>query len=261
MGVYAEYLEFARGLAARAAALVAESFLGTFQVDYKGITNLVTDVDRRSEELIVGALTRAYPDHAVVAEEGSGREGASAFRWYVDPIDGTNNFAHGYPMVSVTLALEHEGRIVAGVTRDCLMGESWWAEAGAGAWCERGRLAVSAAPRLEAALVSTGFPYDKHTSVQDNLGNFARVTKRVQGIRRGGSAALDLAYVAAGRLDGFWELKLSSWDTAAGILLVAEAGGRVSRIDGSAYRPGDVDIVATNGLIHEELASLLKLEG
>lgn len=261
MGAYAEPLQFARGLAARAAALVAEDFLGTFQVDYKGVTNLVTDVDRRSEELLVNALAKEYPDHAIKAEEGSGREAAGGFRWHVDPLDGTNNFAHGYPMVAVTLALEHEGRIVAGVTRDCLGGESWWAEVGAGACCERGPLHVSAAPRLSGALLSTGFPYDKHTSPQDNLGNFARVTKRVQGIRRGGSAALDLALVAAGRLDGFWELKLSSWDTAAGILLIVEAGGRVSRIDGSPYRPGDIDIVATNGLIHDELSSLLQLEG
>lgn len=261
MGAYTEYLEFARSLATRASALVAESFLGTFQVDYKGITNLVTDVDRRSEGLLVGALSKEYPHHAITAEEGSGREAAGGYRWHVDPLDGTNNFAHGYPMVAVTLALEHEGRIVAGVTRDCLAGESWWAEVGAGAFCERGTVRVSAAPRLSAALLSTGFPYDKHASPQDNLGNFARVTKRVQGIRRGGSAAIDLAYVAAGRLDGFWELKLSSWDTAAGILLVAEAGGRVSRIDGSPYRPGDLDLVATNGVLHDELSSLLRLEG
>jgi myo-inositol-1(or 4)-monophosphatase len=196
-----------------------------------------------------------------VAEEGSAREAGSGWRWYVDPLDGTNNFARGYPMVAVSLALQRDGDAVVGVVFDALRGESFWTELGAGAWCERGPLAVSAAATLSDALVATGFPYDKHESAVDNVANFGRVAKRVMGIRRGGSAALDLAYVAAGRLDGFWELKLSPWDTAAGVLLVAEAGGEVSRIDGTAYVPGDVDLVATNGRIHNALRELLKVEG
>jgi myo-inositol-1(or 4)-monophosphatase len=255
------YVSFARRVAAEAGSLIAENFLGVFEVARKGATNLVTEVDRRAEALIVDAIGREFPSHAVVAEEGSSRTGAGGWRWYVDPLDGTNNFAHGYPMVAVSLALEREGRVVAAVVRDPLRGETFWAERGAGARTEGGRLAVSRAPKLAESLVATGFPYDKHESAVDNVANFGRVTKRVRGIRRGGAAALDLAYVAAGRLDGFWELKLSPWDTAAGVLLVAEAGGRVSRIDGAAYRPGDVDVVATNGLIHEALRAFLKIEG
>ncbi len=261
MGEYEPYLSFARDVAARAGALIAENFLGRFRVEHKGATNLVTDVDRRAEELIVEAIGREFPSHAVVAEEGTEREAAGGWRWLVDPLDGTNNFAHGYPMVAVSLALERDGEVVAGVVRDALRGEAFWAERGGGAWSGEGRLAVSRAAKLEDALVATGFPYDKHASAVDNVANFGRVTKRVMGIRRGGSAALDLAYVAAGRLDGFWELKLSPWDTAAGTLVVAEAGGKVSRIDGTPYVPGDVDVVATNGLIHGALCALLKVEG
>lgn len=261
MSEYEPFVSFARLVGAKAGALIAENFLGSFGVERKGATNLVTEVDRRAEALITEAIAREFPSHAVVAEEGSAREGRGGWRWYVDPLDGTNNFAHGYPMVAVSLALERKGAVVVGVIFDALRGESFWAELGGGAWCERGRLAASRAPALSDALVATGFPYDKHESAQDNVANFGRVTKRVMGVRRGGSAALDLAYVAAGRLDGFWELKLSPWDTAAGVLLVAEAGGKVSRIDGTAYVPGDVDLVATNGRIHEALRELLKVEG
>ncbi|UCH78602.1 MAG: inositol monophosphatase [Candidatus Coatesbacteria bacterium] len=258
---YGDYAAFGRRLAGEAAALIADNFLGTFAVDRKGATNLVTEVDRRSEELLVEAIGREFPGHAVVAEEGSARPGGEGWRWYVDPLDGTNNFAHGYPMVAVSLALERDGELVVGVVADALREEVFWTERGGGAWNGGARLAVSAAATLGEALVATGFPYDKHASPVDNVANFGRVTKLVRGIRRGGSAALDLAYVAAGRLDGFWELKLSPWDTAAGVLLVAEAGGAVSRLDGSAYRPGDVDVVATNGVLHEELRRQLRLEG
>jgi myo-inositol-1(or 4)-monophosphatase len=258
---YEPYLVFAKRVAAEAGALIKKNFLGTFGVDLKGATNLVTDVDRAAEALIVDALGRAFPTHDVVAEEGSGRGGDGGWRWYVDPLDGTNNFAHGYPMVAVSLGLERDGAVVAGVVFDALRGEAFWAERGGGARCDAGPLRVSAAAALSEALVATGFPYDKHDSSVDNVANFGRVAKRVRGIRRGGSAALDLAYVAAGRLDGFWELKLAPWDTAAGVLLVAEAGGKVSRIDGAAYKPGDVDLVATNGPIHDALRAFLALEG
>ncbi len=261
MTEYDEYVSFARRVAAEAAALISESFLGSFAVGRKGLTNLVTEVDRRAESFIVEAIGREFPAHAFLAEEGSAAAGEGEWRWLVDPLDGTNNFAHGYPMVAVSLALEHEGVVVAAVVRDALRGESFWAARGAGAMGDRGSLRVSSAPALAASLVATGFPYDKHAAGIDNVANFVRVVKRVQGIRRGGAAALELAYVAAGRLDGFWELKLSPWDTAAGVLLVEEAGGTVSRIDASAYTPGDVDLVATNGYIHEDLRALLSIEG
>jgi myo-inositol-1(or 4)-monophosphatase len=261
MAGYGVYVEFAAEVAARAAALVKRNFLGKFAVGRKGDTSLVTAVDRAAEELIVAAIGERFPGHAVVAEEGSGREAESDWRWFVDPLDGTNNFAHGFPWVAVSLALAYEGEVVAAVVTDALRDETFRAARGAGARSERGVLRVSGAPRLSESLVATGFPYDKHLSSADNVANFGRVTKRVRGIRRAGAAALDLAYVAAGRLDGFWELKLSAWDTAAGALLVEEAGGAVSRFDGASYNPGDVDIVASNGRIHNELRTLLKLEG
>ncbi|MGD8719552.1 MAG: inositol monophosphatase family protein [Candidatus Zixiibacteriota bacterium] len=262
MSEYESYVSYARRVAAEAGSIIKDNFLGTFGVERKGAaSNLVTDVDRRSEDLIVEALAREYPGHDVVAEEGSAREAGGEWRWLVDPLDGTNNFAHGFPLVAVSIALQYRGEVVAAVVRDALREETFQAARGAGARCEAGPLAVSTAADVSESLLATGFPYDKHESPVDNVANFSRVIKRARGVRRGGAAALDLAYVAAGRLDGFWELKLSPWDSAAGILLVAEAGGRFSRFDGTPYRPGDVDLVATGGIIHDSLRQLLRIEG
>jgi myo-inositol-1(or 4)-monophosphatase len=281
-GPYAELSEFASRIASRAAADIREAFLGEFEVDSKGRTNLVTEVDRRVEEYLFEAVRGEYPDHSILAEEGHEATADTDWLWVIDPLDGTNNFAHGYPMVAVSVAVQYKGKTVVGVVHDAIHDEGFYATAKGGAWAaaggawtatggtwtaddgartERGRLRVSGSKSLIESIVATGFPYDKHESDVDNLGNWCRVTKRVRGIRRGGSAALDLAYVAAGRLDAFWELKLSPWDTAAGVLLVTEAGGVVSRFDGSPFSIYDIDIVAGTPAVYEELKPLLRIEG
>jgi len=258
---YADLVEFASRVASTAAADIRKAFLGDFEIENKGRTNLVTEVDRRAEEYIFNAVRREYPGHSILAEEGHEASADTNWLWVIDPLDGTNNFVHGYPMVAVSAAVQYEGKTVVGVVHDALRDEGFYAAAGAGAWNDRGLLRVSSAKSLIESLVATGFPYDKHESDVDNLGNWCRVTKRVRGIRRGGSAALDLAYVAAGRLDAFWELKLSPWDTAAGALLVTEAGGAVSRFDGSPFSIYDMDIVAGAPAVYEELRPLLRTEG
>ncbi len=260
-GKYDEYLLLAKVLGSAAATHIAKNFLGDFGYDEKSPSDLVTEVDIYCEELICSGIRKTYPQHGIVAEEGNSFEGSTEWRWIIDPLDGTNNFASGYPMVAVSIALEFEGEIVMGIVDDAIHGETFWAQKGEGAFSNRGKLGVSHTDALKRAMVSTGFPYDKHNSDIDNLGNWNRVTKAVRGIRRGGSAALDLCYVAAGRFDAFWELKLKPWDTAAGILIITEAGGKVSRFDGSPYSIDDIDIIASNGSIHDELAALLKIKG
>ncbi len=260
-GPYVELLEFASRVTSKAAADIREAFLGEFEIDNKGRTNLVTEIDRRVEEYLFDAVRGEYPDHSILAEEGHEASADTDWLWVIDPLDGTNNFAHGYPMVAVSVGIQYKGKTVVGVVHDAIHDEGFYATAAGGAWSDRGRLRVSNAKSLIESIVATGFPYDKHESDVDNLGNWCRVTKRVRGIRRGGSAAMDLAYVAAGRLDGFWELKLSPWDTAAGTLLVTEAGGVVSRFDGSPFSIYDIDIVAGTPAAYEELKPLLRIEG
>jgi myo-inositol-1(or 4)-monophosphatase len=258
---YGELLGFASRISAQAAADIRKAFRGDFEINRKGRTNLVTEVDRRVEEYLFDAVSKEYPDHSILAEEGHETAASEDWLWVIDPLDGTNNFAHGYPLVAVSVAVQYKGETAVGVVYDAIHDEGFYATAGGGAWNERGRLRVSDSKSLIESIVATGFPYDKHESDVDNLGNWCRVTKRVRGIRRGGSAALDLAYVAAGRLDAFWELKLSPWDTAAGALLVTEAGGVVSRFDGSPYSIFDVDIVAGTPIVYEEIRPLLRIEG
>lgn len=257
---YDEFLLFAKILAAAASNHIADNFLGDFKYREKSISDLVTEVDTRCEKLIYDGIRKTYPDHGVLAEEGSNHWGDTEWLWVVDPLDGTNNFARGYPMVAVSIALQYEGETVVGVVEDTIHGETFWARKGGGAFNDRGALRVSETAELARSMVGTGFPYDKDVSDIDNLANFCRVTKAVRGIRRGGAAALDLCYVAAGRFDGFWELKLKPWDTAAGTLIVDEAGGKITRFDGSRYNCGEIDVLASNGRVHEQLAALLKIE-
>ncbi|MCP4230962.1 MAG: inositol monophosphatase [bacterium] len=260
-GKYDEYLLFAKVIGSAAASHIEKNFLRDFRYEEKGTSDLVTDVDIYCEKLIYNAIRKTYPKHGVLAEEGNSYEGEGDWRWIVDPLDGTNNFAHGYPLVAVSIALEYRGEIVVAVVEDTIHRETFWAQKDGGASSDRGELKVSETTHLQRSMVSTGFPYDKDNSDIDNLGNWNRATKAVRGIRRGGSAALDLCYVASGRFDGFWELKLQTWDTAAGMLIITEAGGRVTRFDGSQYSIDDLDIIATNGRIHNELAGLLKIKG
>ena len=231
------------------------------KIKYKGVINLVTEADHLSQKIIIGLLKKDFPDYGIISEENFSENITSTNKWIIDPLDGTTNYAHNFPIYSVAIGLEVDKRIRLGVVYHPILKELFYGVEGHGSYLNNCRIFVSKTKTLNKSLLATGFPYDKHTSAQDNIANFARVAKRVQGIRRGGAAALDFAYVAAGRLDGFWELKLSSWDTAAGVLLVAEAGGAVSRIDGSPFHPGEGDVVATNGVIHDDLRALLRVEG
>jgi len=255
-----ELLDFARQTARMAGGLLRERAHRRHRVEHKGAVDLVTEVDRLSEGAIVGAIHSTYPEHPVQAEEGTSRSESSALRWIVDPLDGTTNYAHGYPCYSVSLALERQGRIDLGVVYDPLRDELFEARRGGGARLNGELLSVSITDRLTDSLLATGFPYDIRTSPDNNLDHFALFALRAQGIRRDGSAALDLCYLAAGRFDGFWEMKLSPWDVAAGALMVSEAGGRLSDFSGGPFRIDGRQVIASNGRIHEQMIAVLQEE-
>jgi myo-inositol-1(or 4)-monophosphatase len=235
--------------AARAAGEVLLGFVGrALEVRHKGAVDLVTEADRASEDRIVSIVRERFPEHAILAEEGGGGEaaGGAEFLWVVDPLDGTTNFAHGLPIWSVSIGVVRRGVIVAGVVFDPTRGECFRAARGEGAWLDGRRIRVSRASSLDQALLVTGFPYDVRSSAVNNLDHFGNFLIRARAVRRLGSAALDLAYVACGRFDGFWELKLHAWDMAAGALLVEEAGGTVTRFGGEALDLFGEEIVAAS---------------
>jgi myo-inositol-1(or 4)-monophosphatase len=239
--------------AAREAGTILLSELGRApQISYKGEVDLVTHADRRSEQAIVAFLRTHFPKHAIVAEEGGGQETGSPFRWHVDPLDGTTNFAHGYPCFAVSIGLEEAGELIAGVVYQPVTQELFTAAKGEGAYLNQRRIHVSKIATLSTSLLSTGFPSAKRAH-NPNIHYYWDFTLRSHGVRRDGSAALDLASVACGRFDGFWEFGLHSWDTAAGVLLVREAGGMVTNFSGQPYHPGDHETLASNGHIQEEM--------
>lgn len=251
----ASYLETAADIAREAGALLAHFFERRVGFEYKGEFDLVTEADRAAEQLIVERLRSHFPTHAIVAEESGAHHGAGEFRWYVDPLDGTTNFAHGFPVFNVTLALEHAGEVICGVVHDPLRQEMFTAERGAGAYLNHRRMRVSPCAKLADALIATGFPTRRrHANV--NVHFFHQVAMVTHGVRRAGSAAIDLAYVACGRLDGFWEFGLNPWDMAAGLLMIREAGGSVSDMHGAAHQLASPHLVADNGAIHAELIAL-----
>jgi myo-inositol-1(or 4)-monophosphatase len=214
-------------------------------------------MDHRAEAAVIEILEKEFPSHSILTEESKGREGSGLYRWILDPLDGTTNYAHGYPFFCVSLALEKDGQIIWGIIYDPLREELFAAEAGRGATVNGMALQVSATRLMHQSFLCTGFPYDMRESTEDNLRYFSRFAKIVQAIRRDGSAALDLCYVAMGRFDGFWEMKLNPWDVAAGGLIVTEAGGRVTNFSGGPYTINGQEILATNGLIHEEMLTVL----
>lgn len=251
----ASYLETAVDIARESGAMLADFFARRIPYELKGENDLVTEADRASERLVIERLTKHYPTHAIVAEEGGGHDSTSSFRWYVDPLDGTTNFAHSFPCFNVTLALEHEGELIAGVIFDPINEELFTAERGAGAFLNGNRIHVSKVPKLEGALVATGFPSRKrHQSI--NIHFYHQLGMATHGVRRCGSAAIDLAFVACGRLEAFWEFGLNPWDMAAGRLLVAEAGGKFSGMHGEPHQLRGPDLLVDNGLIHEEIVEL-----
>jgi myo-inositol-1(or 4)-monophosphatase len=258
-----EIAQRAAEIAVEAGALIRGYFERGVATEYKGDVDLVTEADRASERLITERLSAAFPDHGIYGEEGVRQRIDSDYRWYVDPLDGTTNFAHGFPVFCVSLGLEHrsaglrpgqDGDLMAGVIYDPMRDELFTAEKGQGAWVNGRRIHVSGTRQLAEALLATGFPSRKR-HVSPNIHFYQELTLRSHGVRRAGSAALDLAYTASGRIDGFWEFFLNPWDTAAGALLVEEAGGSITRFDGSPYRLDSSEILATNGLLHEELTA------
>ena len=245
--------------AARAAGLVLlEKAQKGFLVEYKAAVNLVTDADRAAENCIVSAIRRSFPSHRLLAEEGGAvAPGASPYQWIIDPLDGTTNFAHGFPFYAVSIGLEYAGTCVLGVVLDPVRNELFTAELGTGAFLNGERIRVSETEKFDQALLVTGFAYDIRDNPNNNLDHFTRLSLRAQGVRRTGSAALDLCYVAAGRFDGFWEVKLSPWDMAAGFVILGEAGGLVTSFAKDTFSIYGQELVATNGRIHDEMLHLL----
>jgi myo-inositol-1(or 4)-monophosphatase len=253
-----EFLEAAKAAAREAGELLRENVDKRGEILFKGSVDLVTRFDRKSQEMIFGRLSAAFPAHGFLAEEGLSLPGTSEFRWIIDPIDGTTNFAHTFPVFCVSIALEQKGVVVAGVVYDPMRDELFEAVRGRGAFLNGARVRVSDIPELGKALLATGFPYDVRTSSFNNVREFNAFIVRAQAVRRCGSAALDLCYVACGRFDGFWELKLKPWDVAAGALMVEEAGGKVSDFEGRTFDPFDQRALASNGRIHEEMRKVLE---
>jgi myo-inositol-1(or 4)-monophosphatase len=257
MGRQAKELSAAREAARAAGRLLRANLAGRGEVSFKGAVDLVTVFDRQAQELVDGRLSAAFPEHGFLSEEDLDRPGTSGCRWVLDPLDGTTNFAHTLPIFSVSLALERQGDILLGVVYDPMRDEMFWAAEGDGAFLNGRPVRVSPVARLDRSLLATGFPYDIRESRLNNLDHFTNFALRAQAVRRCGSAALDLSYVACGRFDGFWELKLKPWDVAAGSLLIREAGGRVTDFDAGESDLFQPELAASNGLIHEEMLRVL----
>ncbi|MGD0338733.1 MAG: inositol monophosphatase family protein [Bacteroidota bacterium] len=219
--------------------------------------NLVTDIDKRSEAMIIGAIKKQFPTHDIVAEESGRSAGTSDYRWIIDPLDGTTNYMHGLPMFCVSIGIEHKGEIIAGVIYDPMHDELFTAEKGSGAFLNGKRIQVSAEDRLIRSLLITGFPYDVKNNPFNAIEHFNNFVIEAQAIRRLGSAAIDLAYVACGRAEGFWEVQLHPWDIAAGVIIIREAGGTVTNFEGKPMNAYTPNIVASNGKIHDEILRVL----
>jgi myo-inositol-1(or 4)-monophosphatase len=247
------YVNDLEPIAREAGALLLTYFNPQIKIEYKGDVDLVTAADRASEKLIVERLQARWPEHGIVGEEGTRSDTGAAYRWFVDPLDGTTNFAHGYPVFCVSIALaRQDDQLEVGVLYDPTRDELFAAERGQGATLNGKPIQVSKTATLGESILGTGFPSQKRHK-NPNIHFYQQITLRSHGVRRAGSAALDLANVAAGRYDGFWEFNLNPWDTAAGVLIVQEAGGKVTRFDGMPFRLDSREVLATNGLIHEEV--------
>ncbi len=242
-------------------AVLKEHYGDSQNITYKGKLDLVTDTDRKTEDAIVKFLNRECPDHGILTEEQQEIAGSAPYRWILDPLDGTTNYAHGYPFFCVSLACEQNGTVIWGTVYDPLRNECFTAAKGCGALLNGHPIQVSTTGDIDRALLCTGFPYDVHECSENNLDHFTRFIKSARAIRRDGAAALDLCYVAAGRFDGFWELKLKPWDIAAGCLIVAEAGGRVTDYAGRPCGLTQGEVIASNALLHESMVKIIQQDG
>jgi myo-inositol-1(or 4)-monophosphatase len=246
-------------LARQAGAILHAGYEGDHQVDYKGVIDLVTEVDHQSEACLLGEIQQRFPGHQIVSEEAGLVPGRAADQWFVDPLDGTVNYAHGIPLFTVSIAYAHDGLLTLGVVYEPMRDELFSAERGRGAFCNGRRLRVSKVTELGRSLLVTGFPYDAWSTSNTNLENYSRFTRVTQGVRRLGSAALDLCYVAAGRFEGYWELDVKPWDIAAGGLIAEEAGAAVTHTDGrSDYLTRPCSILAAPAPLHAKMLEILR---
>ncbi len=259
MSPWEEELDFAKATAREAGRMLRERYVQgrPLKVAYKGVIDLVTEMDRAVERFVRSALHQRFPEHGLLGEEEGGARQRGQPRWLVDPLDGTTNYAHGYPFFAVSLALEVDDQVVVAAVYNPLLDEMFTAIKGEGAYLNDSALQVSTTESLGRSLLASGFPYDAWTNPRDNGREWRRFLKKVVSLRSDGSAALDLCHVAAGRIDGYWELDLEPWDVAAGALIVQEAGGRVTQVNGQAFSPYARSIVASNGRIHEAMLDVL----
>ncbi|HME41653.1 MAG TPA: inositol monophosphatase family protein [Syntrophorhabdales bacterium] len=253
-----EPLEFAIQLAFESGRIQKRYFQKTLSIMHKGEINLVTNVDFECESRILELLGNEYPDDEVISEEKANTYESGKNRWIVDPLDGTTNYAHGYPFFCTSIAYEVDGEIIVGVVYNPITEELFFARKGEGSFLNGERLGVSAIKEIKQALLVTGFPYDVITNPNNNLNHWAAFIMRAQALRRDGSAGLNLSYVAAGRFDGFWEMRLSPWDMAAGVLIVREAGGTVTSLSGETFSLFSGGILASNGLIHKRMLDVIR---
>lgn len=249
--------EFAIETARRAGALLKENVGKVGRIEFKGAVDIVTEVDRKSEELIMAAIGKTFPGHGILTEESPEVKQDSPYKWIIDPLDGTTNYSHGFPFFCVSIGFEEAGEVTFGAVYDPMLDELYTAEKGIGAALNGKKITVSAINDLGRGLLATGFPYDLRASRDNNLDFFSEFSLKAQAIRRAGSAALDLCYIASGRFDGYWEMKLRPWDVAAGALIVEEAGGRVTDFSGGPFSIYGRQCLASNGLIHEDMIRIL----
>ncbi|MBN2282101.1 MAG: inositol monophosphatase [Candidatus Marinimicrobia bacterium] len=236
-----------------AAVFILENARDFGDAQFKGRVDMVTKIDLGAEKIILDKIRSAFPDHSIITEESDDKETTSDYRWIIDPLDGTTNFVHAFPFVSVSIALEYQREVVMGIVNNPFMKEYFFAETGNGAFLNDQPIHVSENETLNRSLLATGFPYVVSEKFERNMALFSKIYRQTQGVRRAGSAAVDLCYVACGRLDGFWEFELNPWDVAAGSLIVKEAGGKLSDFSGNRLNIFKREILATNGLIHAEL--------
>ena len=255
----ARLFDVACDAARQSGAILKNNFGKKKEISFKGRINPVTNVDLQSEKTIIGVITASYPDHDIITEESDLEQSGSAYRWIIDPLDGTVNYSHDYPFFAVSIALEVNGVLEIGVVYNPVMNEFFRACRGEGAFCNDLPISVSDIDNLERSLLVTGFPYDINEKAYNNLEHFNHMMKYCQGVRRDGSAALNLCYTAMGRFDAYWETSISPWDIAAGMVITTEAGGKVTKLDGQQLSAFDGELVASNAKIHEQIVEQLQI--